>query len=158
METILVLFISFILSLVISKLVTRRVQLIFSGNLAMCLMLFLTAAGHVLFAKGMTMMLPAFVPYKTAVVYVTGLLELVWGIALLFPALRLVTGYMLIIFFVLILPANIYAAMLHLNLAKGTYDGPGLGYLWFRVPLQVLFTGWVYYFSIRPYRYSVTVK
>lgn len=154
MKTILVLSVSFILSLIISKMVTRRVQLLFSGNVAMCLMLFLTAMGHVLFTKGMTMMLPDFIPFKTTVVYATGLLEVLWGIALLFPAWRLMTGYMLVIFFVLILPANIYGAMLHVNLERATYDGDGLAYLWFRVPLQVLFIGWVYYFSIRPYRYS----
>lgn len=28
---------------------------------------------------------------------------------------------------------------------KGDYSGNGLGYLWFRVPLQVFFLVWIYY-------------
>ncbi|WP_331145734.1 hypothetical protein [Hymenobacter sp.] len=51
-------------------------------------------------------------------------------------------------FFVLILPANIHAALHHINYQKGTTDGPGPRYLWFRIPLQLLFIAWTWYFSV----------
>lgn len=117
----------------------------FAGSLAMCLMLFLTAAGHFMFPKGMALMMPPVIPFKTALIYGTGVLEVLLGVALLFPALRPAAGWVLIAFFVLILPANIYGAMKHVNLEKATYTGPGLGYLWFRVPEQVFFIAWLYF-------------
>lgn len=46
------------------------------------------------------------------------------------------------------LPANIIAAKQKINLEKASYDGPGLAYLWFRIPLQVLFIGWVLFFAV----------
>jgi len=138
----------FTIATVIARFSTGSWQLLFSGNLAMCLMLLLTAAGHFMFTRGMTLMLPSFLPFRTALVYITGILEILLGIALLIPSLRTATGYALIIFFVLLLPCNIYAAVQHLNMEKAAYNGPGLSYLWFRIPLQLLFIGWVYYFSI----------
>lgn len=138
----------FTIALLIARFTTGSWHLLFSGNLAMCLMLFLTAAGHFMFTKGMMLMIPSFLPYKAALVYLTGVLEILLGAALLVPALRVPAGYILILFFALLLPCNIYAAMQHLNMEKAAYDGPGPRYLWFRVPLQLLFTGWVYYFSV----------
>jgi hypothetical protein len=31
---------------------------------------------------------------------------------------------------------------------KGTRDGSGTNYLWFRIPLQIVFILWVYYFGL----------
>jgi hypothetical protein len=47
------------------------------------------------------------------------------------------------------LPANIHAAIKHINYETAAYDGKGIRYLWIRVPMQVLFIVWVYYFSVR---------
>jgi hypothetical protein len=38
--------------------------------------------------------------------------------------------------------------MRRVNYETGELDGPGLAYLWFRVPLQVFFVGWVGYFAL----------
>jgi uncharacterized membrane protein len=92
-------------------------------------------------------MIPPVVPGKTFLVYLTGVAELALGIGLLFHSSRHLSGVVLIAFFVLLLPANIYAAQRHLDLEKATYSGPGPAYLWFRIPLQLLFIGWVIYFS-----------
>jgi uncharacterized membrane protein len=67
---------------------------------------------------------------------------------LLFDATARWTGIALIIFFLLILPANIYAAIKKVDYEKATYEGKGIGYLWFRVPLQIFFIAWVYYFAV----------
>ena len=128
-------------------LITGSWNLLFCGNLAMCVMLCFTALGHFLFPKGMAMMIPPFIPFRTALVYITGVAEIAFGFLLLFPASRWYAGYALLIFFVLILPANIYAALHHIDLEKGTTTGPGPSYLWFRIPLQVFFIGWVYFFA-----------
>ncbi|QJB33832.1 hypothetical protein HF324_21835 [Chitinophaga oryzae] len=148
MKPIIILITVFTLALLVSRPVTGDWQLIFAGNLSMCCMLCFTALGHFLFPKGMVMMIPPFVPFKKALVYVTGVAEIVMGILLLVPSLREMTGWVIIIFFLLILPANIYAAIKHVDLEKATYNGPGPGYLWFRVPEQLLFIAWIYFFSI----------
>jgi uncharacterized membrane protein len=59
------------------------------------------------------------------------------------------TGWLLILFFILILPANIYAAVRHIDYQKATTEGNGLHYLWFRVPLQLLFIAWAYFFAVK---------
>jgi uncharacterized membrane protein len=133
----------------ISKFAIGNWNMHFAGNLAMFLMLCLTASGHFMFKKGMALMIPPVIPFKTQLVFITGIAEIILGLCLLFPTIRVDAGYALIIFFLLILPANIYSAIKHINIEKGTYDGPGLTHLWFRIPLQLFFIAWIYYFSVR---------
>jgi len=61
-------------------------------------------------------------------------------------------------FFVLILPANIHAAIHHVNLETATNDGNGLNYLWFRIPLQVFYIAWVYFFAVKNVRLTANLK
>jgi uncharacterized membrane protein len=119
-----------------------------AGRIAMSVMLLFTAVGHFPFPKGMRLMVPDFIPFKTAIVYITGILEFVLAITLLIPSLQILTAWTLIIFFIVLVPANIKAAMEHLDYEKGTYDGKGLSYLWLRIPLQILFITWVYVFAV----------
>lgn len=130
------------------KLFTESWNLPFSGNLAMAVMLCFTALGHFMFVRGMSMMIPDFIPYKQQLVYLTGIAEILLGLGLLFQPYRAAVGMMLIIFFILVLPMNIYAAYRNLNYEKGTFDGGGLRYLWFRIPLQLFFIAWVWYFAL----------
>lgn len=95
----------------------------------------------------MSMMMPPVIPYKIEMVYFTGLVEIAAAIGLMIPGLRHVTAGLLILFFILILPVNINAALRHIDLEKSNYEGNGPSYLWFRVPLQILFIAWTWYFS-----------
>ena len=140
----------FFLTLIITKLRSKEYKFAFSGRVAMAAMLATTGLAHFAFAKGMAMMLPDFIPARMMVVYITGIMELLAAVGLLLPRYVKLTGRLLIVFFVLLLPANIYAAINHVNLQTATYDGDGPGYLWFRIPLQVFFIGWVYLSCIRP--------
>ena len=149
MKPLILLITVFAISAVVSHFATGNWHLIFNGNLAMCLMLCFTALGHFKFTKGMAMMLPEFIPLKIELVYFTGIAEILLGLALVIPSLRYVAGIILIVFFLLMLPANIHAAIKHINYETAAYDGKGIRYLWIRVPMQVLFIVWVYYFSVR---------
>ena len=71
------------------------------------------------------------------------------AIGLLIPRFQRLTSILLILFFIVLLPANIYAAMLRVNLQTANFDGKGPSYLWIRVPLQLVFIGWVWYFGYR---------
>ncbi len=114
----------------------------------MGVMLIFTAIGHFRFAEGMAMMLPASIPFRKPLVYFTGVIEVVVGFGLLLPTWRKLHGWLLILFLILVLPANIYASLKQVDYEKATYDGLGLSYLWFRVPLQIFFIVWVYFFAV----------
>lgn len=148
MKPLLVLIAAFLISLVGLKLVSPEWNYSLAGNIAMATMLLFTAVGHFAFTKGMTMMLPDFIPFKKELVYLTGVIEAAAAIGLLISSLREITAILLIVFFVLLLPANIHAALKNVDYQKGTYDGQGLTYLWFRVPLQLFFIAWILYFSL----------
>lgn len=148
MKVLLVLIIGFILTTVISRLFVDDWNIMLSGNIAMMLMLWFASLGHFMFTKGMVMMMPAFIPFKGAVVYLTGIMEIVLGPLLVVNATRHIAGIILLVMFVVMLPANINAAIKHVDFEKATYDGSGTGYLWFRIPLQILFITWILYFSV----------
>jgi len=148
MKPLLVLLTVFGSTAVISKIFYHQWNLEFAGNFAMSIMLFFTAVAHFAFNKGMAMMLPQFIPFKKVVVYATGAFEILAGAGLLVKPYMHTTSVLLIIFFILILPANIYAAVHKINYEKGNYSGNDLKYLWFRIPLQVFFIEWVWYFGI----------
>lgn len=77
-------------------------------------------------------------------VYLTGIIEIAFAAGLFIPDLKIISAWLLIIFFILILPSNIYASIKQIDYQKETFDGNGLGYLWFRIPLQILFIVWTY--------------
>ncbi len=140
----------FSIALLVLKRIHRTYLFALSARVAMAAMLVTAAIAHVVFAEGMSMMLPAVVPYKLELVYLTGVLEAAAAGGLLMPRYKRVTGWLLIVFFVLILPANIYAAMNHVNLETAAFDGDGPSYLWYRIPLQLFFIAWVYFSCINP--------
>ena len=148
MKPLLVLLIVFGITATILKIFYHHWNLDFAGNFAMSIMLFFTATAHFAFNKGMAMMLPHFLPYKKLIVYITGLIEILAGIGLLIKPYRHTISFLLVIFFIVILPANIHAAIKKVNHENGNYSGTDLKYLWFRMPLQIFFIEWVWYFGI----------
>jgi uncharacterized membrane protein len=149
MKPLLVLLSVFVISLVVTKILHNNFEFGLSGRVAMSIMLLITAMAHFAFTKGMVMMLPSFIPYKAETVYLTGFIEIAAAIGLFISSIRTITAWLLIAFFIFLLPANIYAATKHIDYQKGSFNGNGLTYLWFRIPLQVLFIVWAYLFGIK---------
>ena len=145
MKPLLVLIFSYLIAVFAVKIFLHRYDFALSARIAMSVMLLFTAAAHFAFPGGMVKMLPGFIPFKMAIVYLTGIIEFAAAIGLQMANLRVLTGWLLIIFFILVLPANIYAAINHIDYQKGTTEGKGPNYLWFRIPLQVVFNLWVYF-------------
>lgn len=81
-------------------------------------------------------MVPPFVPFPGAMVYLTGVLELLGAAGLFLARTRRLAGMGLAALFVVMLPANVYAAV------SGTpfNDAPATP-LWARIPEQVLYIG-----------------
>jgi uncharacterized membrane protein len=150
MKPLLVLLAVFILTLLFQRFVNRKIDWALAGRIGMSAMLLFTAMGHFMFSEGMAMMIPDFIPFKLELVYLTGVFEIVAAIGLLLPKHKVITGRLLIAFFVLVLPANIYAALHQINYEQASFDGSDASYLWFRIPLQLFFILWVYFSSITP--------
>lgn len=144
MKPLVVLLTSFFIAIFVVKLITKQYNIALSGSIAMSVMLCFTAIGHFVFTKGMAMTIPQFIPLKTRLVQLTGVFEIILAVGLLIPKFKVISGWALIVFLVLMLPANVYAAIHTINYQKGTFDGHGLNYLWFRIPLQFLFILWAY--------------
>ena len=142
MKPLIVLLLSFCLAVIGTKIFLHKYDFALSMRIGMSVMLIFTAFAHFAFSKGMTMMIPDFIPFKKGMVYGTGIFEIIAAIGLQITGVRSMTGWLLIIFFVLMLPANINAARKHIDYQKGNYEGMGLKYLWFRVPLQIVFILW----------------
>lgn len=149
MEPELTLVLSFLLALLVIRTRKGVYNYRLAGRIGMSCMLLVTAIAHFAFADGMALMLPDFVPLKKPGVYLTGVLEFAAAILLLMPAYRRAAGWFLILFFVLLTPVNIYAALNHVNMEKADYTGEGPLYLWYRIPLQVVFIVWVYLSALR---------
>lgn len=149
MKPLIVLLTVFAISLLTNKIISGNYNIALSGRIAMSVMLIFTSIAHFAFTKGMEMMLPDFIPYKTTVIYLTGVIEILAAIGLFVTKFQIITAWLLIVFFVLILPANIYASIKQIDYQKGTSDGNGLNYLSFRIPLQILFIVWTYFSTIK---------
>ncbi|PVD49722.1 hypothetical protein DC498_22390 [Terrimonas sp.] len=148
MKPLIILILVFGIALLSVKTISGNYDPAFSARIAMSAMLLFTAIAHFAFSKGMEMMLPGFIPAKKAVVYFTGLIEIAAAIGLQVSNLITTTGWLLILFFILILPANIYAAIKKVDYQKATAEGAGKKYLWFRIPLQIFFIAWIYFSAI----------
>lgn len=147
----------FILLSLSSKVRTGYWGLALAGRIGMSAMLLITTIGHFMFAKGMAMMLPDPIPFKIEIVYITGLLELTAAVGLMLTRFRKLTAWLLVIFFIMVIPANIYGAIHHVDIETATYTGGGPAGLWYRIPLQILFIAIVYFSAIwnnqeNPYR------
>jgi uncharacterized membrane protein len=156
MAPLLVLLATFVIAVFTIKIIRKDYDIVLAARIAMSVMLLFTSTAHFAYTQGMAMMMPDFLPYKIQMVYFTGIIEILAAIGLQIPSVRVLTAWLLILFFVLLLPANINAAIKHVDYQKGTFQGSGTNYLWFRVPLQILFIVWTYVSSIK-YRHKLDV-
>ena len=123
-----------------------ELTLSFIGRASIAVMLIVTGAAHFTSTNLMIEMMPEFLPMKREIVYFTGVCELLAVIGLLWNKTSKLTAVMLIIFFIVILPANVVGSMKQVQL--GGMEN-GAMYLLFRIPLQIFFILWIYYFAIR---------
>ncbi|HSK63780.1 MAG TPA: DoxX family protein [Pyrinomonadaceae bacterium] len=105
-----------------------------------------SALGHFVRTRGMSEMIPPSIPYRIEIIYITGVLELLGAIGVWIPRLTRLTGLLLIVMLVGLLPANIYSAI---NRVEFGGHAAGPAYLLVRVPFQ-LFVIWWTYFATKP--------
>jgi uncharacterized membrane protein len=109
-----------------------RIKSVFCWVLA----LFFLVAGillHFMATDEVAQIVPPFLPLPKLIVIVTGVMEILFAIGLIWPKWRRLTGIVLSVYLLAVLPANIYMALENMPL-----DGRDLTsfQLWFRVALQ----------------------
>ena len=87
-------------------------------------------------------MMPPYLPWHLFLIYLSGFFEVALGALLLVPKYTRLAAWGLIALLVAVFPANVHMA-LHPQLFP---DIPPVA-LWLRLPLQVVFIAWAYWFT-----------
>ncbi|WP_206760761.1 hypothetical protein [Halobacillus yeomjeoni] len=117
---------------------------------------FTAGVTHFIYDRGYAEMLPEWVPLKLELVYITGITEWLLALLLIFPQTRRAAGFATSAFLLLVLPANIYAAI-HGVPAPWSNETP-LAVLWLRPLFQPLLIWWVLAVSKHSYQGNVSDK
>ena len=102
----------------------------------------LAGANHFLNPGIYLKMMPSFLPAPALLVQLSGIAEIILGLGLLFPQVRIWSAWGIILLMIAIFPANIYM------LSSGKFDGIIPQWiLWARLPFQVVFIYWAYQYT-----------
>lgn len=89
-------------------------------------------------------MMPDVLPAHLALVYLSGVAEIAGGLGLILPATRKLAAWGLILLLLAVFPANVNMALNDLPLG----DDPVPSWaLWARLPLQLVFILWAWWFT-----------
>lgn len=111
------------------------------ARIGLSLFFIFTSIGHFLSTEAMAEMLPPSIPYRIELIYLTGVLELLGAIGVWVPGLMRITGVLLILMLIGILPANVYSAIKRVDFGG---HGAGPAYLLVRIPFQLFVIWWTY--------------
>lgn len=112
------------------------------ARVGLSLFFIFTTIGHFIRTEEMAAMLPLSVPYRIELIYLTGVLELLGAFGIWIPHLMRLTGFLLILMLICLLPANFYSAIKRVDFGG---HGAGPAYLLVRVPFQLLVIWWTYF-------------
>ena len=89
-------------------------------------------------------MMPDVLPAHLALVYLSGIAEIAGGLGLILPATRKLAAWGLILLLLAVFPANVNMALNDLPLGEDTVPTWAL---WARLPLQLVFILWAWWFT-----------
>ena len=113
----------------------RRIAL-----LALSVFFVVAGVNHFVSPDFYTGIMPPYLPAHLELVYLSGLFEILGGIAVLVPGVRVLAGYGLVLLLVAVYPANIHTA-LHPELFP---DISAFAH-YARLPFQFVFAAWAYW-------------
>ncbi len=85
--------------------------------------------------------MPPYLPAHQLLVYVSGVAEIVLGLGLLFPAVRSLAAWGIILLLIAVFPANVYM------LTSGRFTNLPTWALVLRLPLQLVLIWWAYQYT-----------
>lgn len=113
--------------------------------------LFIAGVTHFIYDPGFVQMLPQWVPLRFELVYMTGITEWLLALLLIFPQTRRAAGFATVAFLIMVLPVNIYAAIM--GIPFPWTEDTTLTLLWIRPLLHPLLIWWVLIVSKDPGHY-----
>lgn len=112
------------------------------ARVGLSLFFLITASQHFIGTEQMAAMIPPSIPYRIELVYLTGVFELLGAVGVWIPRLVRLTGFLIILMLLAVLPANIYSAM---NRVEFGGHSAGPAYLLVRIPFQLFVMWWTYF-------------
>jgi len=84
--------------------------------------------------------MPAYLPMHTEAIYISGFFEILGGVAILFPKLRSMAGWGLVLLLIVVFPVNI-----HMAVNPDLFPDIPLSFLYIRLALQFIIIYWTYF-------------
>lgn len=107
---------------------------------------------HLINPQSLAYMIGDLLPYPSFWVVITGLLEILLAVFLMIKKYQKKAAWAIIVYLILVFPANINVAINGLNPPGGLPATPL--YIWSRLLFQPVYIAWVYFSSIKPYKFS----
>ena len=86
--------------------------------------------------------MPPYLPWHLELVYLSGFFEAAFGILVMVPRFTRIAAWGLIAVVIAVFPANI-----HMAVNSHLYPDISPIFLWIRLPLQLIFIAWPYWFT-----------
>ncbi|GLB49308.1 DoxX family protein [Neptunitalea lumnitzerae] len=148
MKPFIALLVVFVVTLFITKIAFGYYHVHKAAIFAITGMLLFASLGHFMYTEGMQYMIPSFFPFRFQLIVLSGILEIVLAFVLLIPKYEKLFAWVIIVYLICVLPFNIYSAVEKINYQNPKIEGPGLSYLWLRIPIQLFYIGWLYFLCI----------
>lgn len=98
--------------------------------------------------------MPAYLPMHTEAIYISGFFEILGGVAILFPKLRSMAGWGLVLLLIVVFPVNI-----HMAVNPNLFPDIPLSFLYIRLVLQFIIIYWTYSATqLPPQKDALTLK
>lgn len=109
-------------------------------NIGMIFVLVIAGFAHFIFPEQFMKAVPPWLLAPRFIVYLTGLMEFLFAFALLRKSTRPAAAGLLMVYFIVLLPAHIYVSMEGIEMFGVSHKG----FLWLRTFLQSVFIWWAY--------------
>ena len=124
------------------KEILQKNKNVLRGILAVCMLVAGTL--HFVTPDPFIKIVPGFLPYPAALVYISGIFEILFGIGLIVPATRSLSGLGLVALFIAVYPANLNMAFNHIKL-ENIPDSWWLHGI--RLPFQFVLIAWAAWYT-----------
>jgi uncharacterized membrane protein len=106
------------------------------------LLFFAAGVNHFVKPDFYVRIMPPYLPWHYELVLISGAFEILGGVGLLVPRLQVAAAWGLIALLVAVFPANV-----HMALHTEQYPELPPALLWGRLPFQVVFIAWAYWYT-----------
>ena len=115
------------------------------GRLLLAVLFLVAGSLHFFLPAAYLKIVPPSLPAHLAIVYVSGAAEIAGGLGILIPQTRRAAAWGLVIFLIVVMPANIWMAQ-----HPERYPGIALWAIWLRLPLQLPLIWWAWRYTRPP--------